>query len=115
MQKLISSISRPYDQGELDNIIILGGEPLDNDTDDLVEFANMLREKFPNCLIWLYTHYELEEIEVSYEPILDTVDYIKCGAFDETKYSDQGFKDELTGVTLATSNQYFVKGNYNQD
>ena len=112
MTKLIENIRTKYNKGLIDNLVIIGGEPLDNPDEELLSFIQLLRSEFPKCKLWLYTHFERSEVELSHKAVLDALDYVKCGMFDQSKYSDQGFKDPLTGVLLATSNQYFIKGGY---
>ena len=62
---------------KFDHICILGGEPLDQPVESLMELLKALRMAF-NKPLWLYTHFELEEVA---ESILDELDYIKTGEF----------------------------------
>lgn len=111
MSSLLEDIKLRYDRGEVDNLVVIGGEPLDQPENELLDFLDVLTDRFPKCKLWLYTHFEEEEVRARFSSVLNSVDYVKCGKFDLSKLSDQGFKDKLTGVTLATSNQYFIKGN----
>jgi Organic radical activating enzymes len=94
----------------IDNIVILGGEPLVHDKFELLYFLHRLHDKiyakgFKYCL-WLYTSYELDDID---NEIKLTFDFIKCG-----KYIDNDCKNfyiKEFGVTLASQNQYIYDVN----
>lgn len=90
-------LERPYD-----NIVIMGGEPLDNDIMSLYKFLNYLKQvtKLP---IWLFTHYEYKEVP---EEIKEVCDYIKTGKYDENKLTEYNVQ---YGVKLASSNQWIYK------
>lgn len=103
MNSLINDI-RKY-ESRIDNIDIIGGEPLDQPFDDLISFLSMLKSNFPNKGIWIYTGYEISQIS---SDILELCDYIKCGQYKEELRSDDGFKSEF-GPWLVTSNQYIIK------
>ncbi|MCX7648913.1 MAG: 4Fe-4S cluster-binding domain-containing protein, partial [Elusimicrobiales bacterium] len=60
----------------IENIMIFGGEPLDQDKNELINFLKDL--KFLNKKIWLFTRYELEEVPLE---IKDLCDYIKTGRY----------------------------------
>lgn len=90
---------------KIDNIDIIGGEPLDQPHDEFVKFLSVLKDKFSELNIWIYTGYEINQVS---NDILELVDYIKCGQYIEELKSDDGFKSEY-GPTLVTSNQYIVK------
>ena len=81
------------------NIWVLGGEPLDQDHSDLYSLLQLLREDYPQCKLWLWTSYRLDEIP---EFLLKSVDYVKVGKYCPSSTS---VVDELTGITLASSNQ----------
>lgn len=108
--RLVNDIKCKYDRGELDNIVIIGGEPLDQPEHELLDFLDVLSTSFPDCKLYLYTHFSEDEVRTRFSSILDDVDYIKCGKYDASKPNDQNQRDSLTGVTLATTNQYFIKG-----
>lgn len=108
LDKLYESIDKWYNRGFIDNLVILGGEPLDNGDEELAKFLSDLKQRYPNCGLWLYTHFEIEEVRKSHPESIQILDYIKCGKFEESLYSESGFKDSQTGVVLATSNQYII-------
>jgi organic radical activating enzyme len=85
----------------IDNIFILGGEPLDQNIEELKKLIFDL--KILNKPLWLFTRYDLIEIDKS---ILELFDYAKTGKYikelscnDNTKYN----------IKLATSNQHINK------
>jgi anaerobic ribonucleoside-triphosphate reductase activating protein len=85
----------------IDNIMIFGGEPLDQELDELFFMLNDLR----NCKIpiWIFTRYDLHEIP---NYVKHTCDYIKCGKYDESLSTDTNIQ---YGIKLATSNQNIYK------
>lgn len=91
-----------------DNIVILGGEPLDHD--QLPLMLQLLGSCFPNKKIYLYTHFDAITINQNFKNIKKLVDYIKLGDYDDRFINTENKPDSLTGVTLATTNQYFIKG-----
>jgi organic radical activating enzyme len=82
------------------SIRIYGGEPLEKPETDLLELISFIQGF--NLPIWLFTRFELESVP---KRILESLDYIKCGPYDESQ------KGEVTyyGVTLATLNQVIYK------
>ena len=85
----------------IDRIMIFGGEPLDNDPKDVIEFLNYLK-KFDRE-IWLFTRYYFDEIPIK---IKELCNYIKCGRYEEEKKVDNYFEYDMM---LATSNQKIYK------
>ena len=101
-QKIIHAI-KDFDS-LIDNIWILGGEPLDQNVDDLINMIYDLKET--DKKIWLFTRYELKKVEKILSKRIELFDYIKCGAY----VSDLTVDDNIQyGVKLATSNQYIYK------
>lgn len=95
---ITESISKAGDL--VQSIRIYGGEPLEKDEDDLMAFIGFIQGF--NLPIWMFTRFSLESVP---KRILESLDYIKCGPYDETK------KDPVTyyGVTLPTKNQVIYK------
>jgi anaerobic ribonucleoside-triphosphate reductase activating protein len=90
----------------INNIMILGGEPLDNNHDELILFLNDL--KLFNKKIWLFTRFSI--LEVPYE-ITELCDYMKCGKYKEDLTVDNNIQFE---IKLATSNQVIYKITHNK-
>lgn len=87
--------------GLIDNIMIFGGEPNDNDHKELENMLSSLlasRKK-----IWLFTRYERETLP---EFEFTLCDYIKCGRYIPELICDNNIQ---YGIKLATSNQYIIK------
>jgi organic radical activating enzyme len=85
----------------IENIMLFGGEPLDQNHDEFLDFLNKL--KTLNKTIWLFTRYSIDEVP---EDIKTLCDYIKTGRyFPELKTDD----NIMYGITLATSNQTIHK------
>lgn len=87
----------------IDNVMLFGGEPLDQNLEKLYDFVYRIRESYPNKSYWLFTRYELKEIP---HHIRNLFDYIKTGRYIEElscKYNIQ------YGIVLSTSNQIIYK------
>ena len=101
-QKIINSI-KDFDS-LIDNIWLLGGEPLDQNIDDLISMVYDLKETGKK--VWLFTRYELSEVQKILSKRIEVFDYIKCGAYK----SELTVEDNIQyGVKLATANQYIYK------
>lgn len=85
----------------IDNIMIFGGEPLDNSHEEVLLLLNDLK-KF-NKKIWLFTRYDLIDIK---KDVKELCDYIKCGRYIDEKHSEN---NEYYGIKLASSNQIIYK------
>lgn len=103
INKIVDDIKR-Y-RLKIDNIDIIGGEPLDQNHNEFINFLKILKKTFPELGIWVYTGYEISQVPTD---VLELVDYIKCGQYIEELKSKDGFKSKY-GPTLATSNQYIIK------
>lgn len=85
----------------IDNIMIFGGEPNDNNYEELKHLLSSLLASKKK--LWLFTRYEKDDLP---EFEFNLCDYIKCGRYlpeltceDNIQYS----------IKLATSNQYIIK------
>lgn len=85
----------------IDNIWILGGEPLDQNHNELIKMLINLKQT--NKKIWLFTRYEIDEIS---EEIIECCDYIKTGKYIPELTTDDNIQ---CGIKLATSNQKIYK------
>lgn len=85
----------------IDNIWILGGEPLDQNHNELIKMLINLKQT--NKKIWLFTRYEIDEIS---EEIIECCDYIKTGKYIPQLTTDDNIQ---YGIKLATSNQKIYK------
>lgn len=87
--------------GLIENIMIFGGEPLDQYHDELEQMLVELDKiELP---IWLFTRYSINEIP---NFIKEYCTYIKCGRYEESLTTDTNIQ---YGIKLATSNQYIYK------
>jgi anaerobic ribonucleoside-triphosphate reductase activating protein len=82
-------------------IMIFGGEPFDQDINELYDFVRFL--KVFGKEIWLFTRYDISEIPPY---IKINCNYIKCGRYIEELTVDDNIQ---YGVKLATSNQKIYK------
>lgn len=85
----------------IDKFFILGGEPLDQDLDELYLCMDALKEFGKE--LWLFTRFELDEIP---EEAKQVFDYIKCGRYLPELSTDNNIH---YGVKLATANQRIYK------
>ena len=93
VEKLLTLLNRDY----VDGITLTGGDPLMlGNRYEVTKLCKLLKEKFPNKSIWLYTGYEFEEIEA-----LEVLQYIDV-------LVDGPFKLDLRDISLA------FKGSSNQ-
>lgn len=90
----------------IDNIWILGGDPIDQHPSDLFELVNKLRSA--NKPLWLFTRHELfqdgylKEKYQEFYNILHYIKYVKTGAYQP----DNKAKDYwVNGISLASNNQ----------
>lgn len=91
----------------INNIMIFGGEPLDQKLLDFLDF--LLDLKKLQKRIWLFTRYELSEIP---DYIKHLCDYIKTGRYDPNLLVEDNIQ---YGIKLATSNQkiYYTEDIHN--
>lgn len=82
----------------IDKIVILGGEPFDQNLWELLNFILYLKLK-SDKEIWLFTSYE----NIGDHPVLKYLDYIKHGKYIKELETDNNIQ---FGYKLATSNQY---------
>lgn len=80
-------------------LTLMGGEPLDVHVVLLIKLMSVLKSKFPDLKIALYTGHSLEEICPA---IFSYIDYLKVGRYDCECLNPQG-------SFLASSNQHFYK------
>lgn len=79
-EKTIDSIINLMDKPYIKGLSILGGEPFDN-YEDLENLCKIIKEKFPNKNIWIWTGYLFENIMD--KEVLSYVDAIVDGPFIE--------------------------------
>lgn len=79
------------------NIMIFGGEPLDQSISDLIDLLQDLY--YLKKPIWLFTRYSLEEVPTA---IKHYCEYIKCGIYAPELKTDTNV---MYNIKLATSNQ----------
>lgn len=89
-------------QNLINNIMIFGGEPLDQNHNDLFNLLYNLYNavKIP---IWLFTRYDIEDVP---QFVKDTCLYIKCGKYDKDRITENNIQ---FGIKLASSNQKIYK------
>lgn len=83
------------------NIMIFGGEPLDQDEKDLCILLDFLNSF--NKDIWIFTRFPIDEVP---RIIKDKISYLKCGAYIEELKTEDNIQ---YGIKLATSNQHIYK------
>lgn len=92
----------------VDRIRIMGGEPFDQPLHELERLLDILHTYFPYKEIWIFTKYGDEELTKDQRKLLKYVDYIKHGRYEKDRPS---YRDNFTGLILATDNQYVRRGN----
>lgn len=87
--------------GLIDNIMIFGGEPLDQ---DLKEIEYLLQWCYhQHKTLWIFTRYSLDEVP---QFVKYWCDYIKCGPYIKSLCTDDNVQ---YGIKLSTSNQKIYK------
>lgn len=86
----------------IDKVWILGGDPLDNNLEEVCEMASQFIDKE----VWLFTRYSLDEVKNKLKININIFDYIKCGRYEEDLITDDNIQ---YGIKLATSNQKVYK------
>ena len=85
----------------IDNIMLFGGDPMDQDMTSLIDLIKFLNQ-FDKDL-WMFTRYNIDQIP---NYIQNELDYIKTGRYlPEFKTDD----NNQYGIDLATSNQKIHK------
>ena len=79
-EEIFKLLTIPYLKG----VTFSGGDPLCS-YEDVLSFAKELKEKFPDKDIWVYTGFKFEYVAEHMSEILDYVDYIVDGKFEEDK------------------------------
>lgn len=68
------------------NLSVLGGEPLcPQNVEGVINLCREFKKVYPNKLIYLWTGYTIEEFNQKQKQILEYVDFIIDGKFEETK------------------------------
>jgi anaerobic ribonucleoside-triphosphate reductase activating protein len=83
------------------NVMIFGGEPLDQNHNELELFLKEIHSF--NKQIWIFTRYGLDDIPTF---VKENCDYIKSGRYIEELTIDNHIQ---YGIKLATSNQHIYK------
>lgn len=83
------------------DIMIFGGEPLDNNHDELFKLLSDIKQF--NKEIWLFTSKEINEVP---DNIKELCTYIKTGKYNKNLRCES---NEQFGINLATSNQKIYK------
>lgn len=91
-------LSRHAKSGMVDEIWVMGGEPLDQDPDELEAFLTYLTLTKKDIMLW--TRYS--EVPERFKKYLNKV---KTGPYLEDRPS---YVDELTGIELASDNQMII-------
>lgn len=83
------------------NIMIFGGEPLDQDRREFINFLIFLKSfEIP---IWLFTGYLLKDVPPE---VIDLIDYVKVGRYQENNLCEDNIQH---GIKLASANQAIFK------
>lgn len=81
----------------IENIMVMGGEPLDQDPESLLKFSKLLNTLGKR--LWLFTREPLSNVPPQLLPLYDR---IKCGRYDPAQLSSHHVQ---YGVKLASDNQ----------
>jgi anaerobic ribonucleoside-triphosphate reductase activating protein len=84
----------------IDKILIMGGEPLHQNQDDMMNLLYACRKTGKK--VWLFTRHNLEDVPEIY---LKYLDFVKTGMYNEKLLGEV----EYYGIKLATTNQKVIK------
>lgn len=111
---ILKELSKSY----YDGITILGGEPFELENQPTVlSLIQNIKNKFPNKNIWMYTGYLYDTdlnnsgkryIESITDKILDNIDVLVDGRFDETKRNTPVGCPDPTLLYKGSSNQRII-------
>lgn len=96
VDELLTIITESCRQTGNTDIALLGGEPLEQESAELMKLLKCLHSR--KYRVWLYTGFDFNQINTSILPYLYT---IKCGRYDKTRKTPDG--------TIASSNQKFYR------
>lgn len=86
--ELVSLIFDQTKKSKINTVVLLGGEPLEQDLYELAELCNILDGA--GYKIWLYTGYDYTQVSTKYSKIQRCLEYIKCGKYDDTLLQPEG-------------------------
>lgn len=110
-EKVISLLLDEHCGGKLS---ILGGEPLQQDLDEMKSFLTEVRERVPNAHIALWTGYYLHELNIEQQEIIALCDVVVDGRFDEDlKDKKLLFRGSSNQTIWENVNGKFVKSDKN--
>jgi len=91
---ILELIFKECERLNINNVVLLGGEPMEQDHNDLLILSNELYKHKYN--IWLYTGWDFNEIPDNIKQNLYT---IKCGRYDESLKCD--------GIPSSTNQKFY--------
>lgn len=101
VETVLFAICKECEHLDIDTVVLLGGEPLEQEYSDFITFVQKLSTY--GYKIWLYTGWEFEQIPNNIKSYLST---IKCGHYDKDLKCD-GFP--------SSSNQRLLRKGENGD
>lgn len=80
LQEIYAELDSPYTDG----ITFSGGDPLHpKNYHTILWLCTQIKQKYPNKTIWVYTGYTMEDVKYLYSDILDYIDVLVDGKFEE--------------------------------
>lgn len=80
LQEIYDELDNPYTDG----ITFSGGDPLHpKNYNTILHLCTQIKQKYPNKSIWVYTGYTMEDVKYLYSDILDYIDVLVDGKFEE--------------------------------
>lgn len=93
---IIVAVATQHGYTGVDDIVFLGGEPMEQNSSDLEELSRKLSDN--GFRIWMYTSWELDEIPIAIKRHMYT---IKCGRYDEALKCD--------GIPSSSNQKFYRK------
>lgn len=93
-ETVIFTICKECERTDIKDVVLLGGEPMEQDVTGLQNLVSKLKRNGFN--IWMYTGWEFDDIPAQIKGYLYT---IKCGRYDQTK--------KCEGIPSSTNQKFF--------
>lgn len=113
LTELLDKLEKPYIKG----LTLSGGNPFESDHKELLQLIKIVKERYPEKDIWVFSGYTLEESQedISLKEILENIDVLVDGRFDykqrDVSLAFRGSKNQV--IWEKNSEGEFIKSKLN--